>query len=211
MTALSPIDNRYLSPVYVPGILIGVYLLSELKQEFSLFFGRQAVTIALLVGLSAWLIYPVGGTIKLVDRYLTYGVGGFQSTQWADSDLISYLKHNNLPGIVYTNEVEAIYALTGKVFRGAPRRYRYESTTPTNDLAKFEQALEVNDRVYLIMFHGDWWRDYLFDTEFYKSRYIVDEVVAGGDGEIYQVRLPASGQLSPLLDEIQTDHEKSDY
>jgi hypothetical protein len=192
LTALSPIDNRYLAPIYVPVIFLIIFVFNEIKQVSHVFFGRQAVTVALLFGLALWLIYPVGGTIKLMRWYLTYGAGGFHSTQWVDSELIAYLKNHTLPGIGYTNEVEAVYVLTQKIFKGSPRKYRYESSTPTDDLLRFEQDLRKHGYVYLIMFDGDWWRDYLYDSEFFKSKYALDEVVTRQDGAIYRVELQTS-------------------
>jgi hypothetical protein len=188
LTALSPIDNRYLAPIYVPGILLTVFVLNESRQIASLFFGRQAVTTALLFGLALWLIYPIKDTTKLLRWYLAYGAGGFHSTQWANSELIEYLKNYTLPGVVYTNEVEAVYALTGKIFKGSPSKYKYESLTATDDLLHFEQNLQHHEYVYLIMFDGDWWREYLYDVEFFKARYALEEIAIKADGAIYRVK-----------------------
>jgi hypothetical protein len=39
------------------------------------------------------------------------------------------------------------------------------------------------------MFEGDWWRGYLYDTEFFKANYDLEEIVTKPDGTIYRVKL----------------------
>jgi hypothetical protein len=186
-TALSPVDNRYLSPIYAPLILLSVFIVDRIKSLSPNLFGRQVVQRVLLIGLSLWLIYPTKNTIQLLNWYFTQGVGGFHTSSWVNSDLIAYLRSHKLEGLVYTNEPQAVYALTGNVFKGSPRKYAYESVTPTDDLSKFDQILQANGQLYLVMFDGTWWQGYLFDAEFFKANYDLEEIAKRTDGVIYRV------------------------
>lgn len=205
LSALSPIDNRYLAPIYVPMALLGIFFLNEIGQIIIASVGSQVVKYALLLVLVAWLIYPVKSVAGLVRWYYTNGVEGFHSAQWVNSEVVAYLNSHTMQGSIYTNEREAIYILTGNLFKGSPRQYKYESSTPVDDLLHFEEDIKQRGHVYLIMFHGDWWRQYLYDVEFYKSKYQLNEIMAGQDGGIYRVELPTSNQKGLVVDGIQSD------
>lgn len=205
ITNLSPIDNRYLAPIYVPVVLLGIFFLNEIRHIITLSVSGQVVKYAFLLALVAWLIYPVRNVTGLVRWYYTNGVEGFHSAEWVNSEVIAYLKNHTLQGSVYTNEREAIYVLTGNLFKGSPRQYKYESSTPVDDLLYFEEAIKQHGHVYLIMFHGDWWRQYLYDVEFYKSKYQLNEIMTGQDGEIYRVELPTANQKDLVVDGIPSD------
>lgn len=187
-TALSPVDHRYLSPIYVPAVLAGTVLVGITGACVRQIVRIPALPIAVWGVLALWLAHPMLYTVRVVAHDLTYGAGGFHTAQWMNSALITVLKAQNLSGAVYTNEPYAVYALAGKTFWESPRRYKYESATATDGLIHFEETLRVDGSVYLVMFEGEWWQEYLYDADFFRAMYEVETVVSAADGAIYRVR-----------------------
>ena len=189
VTALSPIDNRYLSPIYVPLVLISLFAMSRLRLIAPQIFGQPWQQAIVLLGLLLWLIYPAHTISGVIQWYRAEGAGGFHTSQWMNSELIAYLRAHEIRGPVYTNESSAVYSLTGQVFRESPRKYQYESSTPTDDMEMFQNAIESYGSADLVWFQGDWWRVYLYDIPDFVGLYHVEPLITTADGTIYRVTL----------------------
>jgi hypothetical protein len=189
LTALSPVDNRYLSPIYVPLVLISIFGISKLHLIAPQASRQLLLRRIILLGLALWLIYPAHNVIGAVQWYRAAGAGGFRTNEWMNSELIGYLRAHQMQGAVYTNESAAVYGLTGQVFRESPRKYHYESSISTDDLARFQNVLQTGSYAYLVWFKGDWWRSYLYDTPDLAELYHLDPLVTTADGTIYRVTL----------------------
>ena len=188
-TALSPIDDRYMSPLFVPLILSLFYLLDRgmhIYMEESLNpFPRAVLATTILI----WLMHPTVMTYRLVNISLEEGAGGFHTAYWAESELISYLKSNELPGAIYTNEPSAVYALTGQVYLPSPEKVGYESDVPTEDLQRFQADLQSRGELYIVWFHTDWWKGYLYDIDELQGGCDIERIVTRKDGDVYRMRL----------------------
>jgi hypothetical protein len=187
-TALSPIDNRYMSPIYPPLILVMVYATSKLAQLYSGKVAARQLSIMLAVGAFVWMLYPAYTASALVRSYLIDGAGGFHTSAWMTSELLDYLKANKLEGSVYSNEPYAVYALTGDLYKGSPRKFKYESRTMTGDLSDFSQQIQQQGVVYMVWFDTSWWEDYLYSAQDLGAIYKMEPVVSKEDGTIFMVR-----------------------
>ncbi len=186
-TALSEIDDRYMAPVFVPLILSLFYLLDRWMYKHSLQTGNTFPRAILATSLAIWLIYPILGTYKTVKADLEQGAGGFHTADWMESDLISYLKNNNLSGTVYTNEPSAVYALTGQIYNASPEKFAYESDLPTDDLVRFQADLQNRGVLYIVWFNTDWWKGYLYDIDELKNICAPETIAMLKDGEVYRM------------------------
>lgn len=115
---VEPLNNRYLAPIYIPILLIVVFVLdrffkaprqSRLKFVISgqqLFGGGGA----LVVCLCSWLIWQVKINIGEIQRLTDFG-GGYRSREWTESETIRYLKRHFVSRDirVYTNDRRALY------------------------------------------------------------------------------------------------------
>ena len=195
-TALSPIDDRYLSPIFAPLILSLFYLVDRLTYKYSVSTGntlpRAVVTTALVI----WLVYPIVTTYRTVKMYLEQGAGGFHTSNWIESDLVSYLKSNELSGMVYTNEPSAVYALTGRGYLQSPEKFAYESQVPTEDLLRFQADLQSQRVLYIVWFHTDWWQGWLYDVDELHNICELNRIAAREDGDVYQMRLSNCSEQS---------------
>jgi hypothetical protein len=136
-----------------------------------------------------WLMHPIGMTYAIVKTSLEEGAGGFHVAYWTESDLISYLRSNELSGAIYTNEPSAVYALTGQVYLPSPEKVGYESDVPTDDLRRFQADLQSRGVLYIVWFHTDWWKGYLHDLDELQGTCDLERIVTRQDGDVYRMRL----------------------
>src|SRR5690349_21079599 len=68
-TALSPIDDRYMSPIFAPLILSLFYLLDRLTYQYGLNTENSVPRAVIAISLLIWLMYPVVTTYRAVKAY----------------------------------------------------------------------------------------------------------------------------------------------
>ena len=188
-TALSPIDDRYMSPLFVPLMLSLFYLLDRGLHNYSGKSGTTFPRVMLATSILIWLIHPIFMTYGIVKMSIEEGAGGFNVAYWAESDLIAYLKSSELSGTIYTNEPSAVYALTGQVYLPSPEKVGYESDVPTDDLLRFQADLQNRGELYIVWFHTDWWKGYLYEIDELQGTCDIEKIVTRKDGDIYRMRL----------------------
>ena len=182
--AADPLDNRYLSPIYVPLTLALTILVATIGSVTQL---RSVYKSFMFICLTVWLMYPASQVTNLIHTYLDNGAGGFHQFRWATSDLINYLTFNELDGIIYNNEPDVLYLGTGQIARRSPRKYGSATRLPTNDLTAFAKSLDGNRPVYLVWFNGAGGK-HSYSVEEIRARFDMEEVVRRADGAIYTVR-----------------------
>ena len=189
LTALSPIDNRYLSPIYVPLVLSFIFVAHKITTTRTPVFGSRLARAGLLLGLMLWLSYPTVKVIRAVRQYQDEGAGGFHTARWVHSELMNYLRVSPLDGLVFCNEAYGLYLLTGQSARVTPAKYFYESRTLTRQLEDFNKLLEAKGFAYLVQFDTDSSDyQYLYSVAELDSLYEIEPVVTLADGAIYTVR-----------------------
>lgn len=186
-TALSEIDDRYMSPIFAPLILSLFYLIDTWMYKYAVKTGNTIPQTILAAFLVIWLMYPALITYKTVKTEIEQGAGGFHSSYWMESDLISYLKNNDLSGTIYTNEPSAVYALTGRAYNPSPEKFAYESQVSTDDLLRFQADLQSRGVIYLVWFNTDWWKGYLYDVDDFRNLCDLERIAALQNGDVYRM------------------------
>ncbi len=186
-TALSEIDDRYMSPIFAPFILSIFYLMDQWIYRYKSKTGNALPHTILVTALAIWLIYPTLLTYKTVKTDIEQGAGGFHTAYWMESELISYLKNNKLSGSVYSNEPSAVYALTGQIYSSSPEKFAYESDVPTDDLLRFQADLQNRGVIYIVWFNTDWWKGYLYDIDELKNVCAPETIATFKDGAVYRM------------------------
>lgn len=182
--AVDPPDNRYLSPVYAPLILVLTILVATSGKIMELLWINKAAKSFLTICLTIWILHPASQATNLIHTYLDNGAGGFHQTRWVRSDIIDYLIRNDLDGLLYNNAPHVLYFGTGRSARRSPRKYGLASRLPTNDLAGLEKSLEGDRPVYLVWFDGAG-GEYSYSVEEIRARFDMEQVVRRADGAIY--------------------------
>ncbi len=126
----TPLQGRYLSPLYAPGVLLVFFALDEVigarrserwskrGRRFSVpalaFVAVGAVTVWWAADYGVWCARQVATAMEM-------GAGGYNSAPWRESETIAYLRDHRQPRPIYSNVPEALNKLTSGGNRLTPR------------------------------------------------------------------------------------------
>lgn len=104
---IGSINPRYLSPIYMPIIVIVVVILNRAYGKIS---GRYILPFIGVMGV--WLTVLAVANYNTIKQWLDYGYDRnyYSSKDWTDSETISYLRSNPVIGQIHSNEIRAVYA-----------------------------------------------------------------------------------------------------
>jgi hypothetical protein len=183
ISAVEQINERYLSPLYLPLVVMGACALVALARAPRRGLpGRVAVALMLL-----WLPYPAAHTALRCRGYLATGVGGYEIPAWRDSELARLLRAHPELQPLYSDAPDAVYALAGAPARFSPRRTYYNSPQPAaQDLARVRAGIgrAPNRRGYLAWFTTVE-RPFLYSVADLESVFTVERRAACADGALY--------------------------
>jgi len=188
-TAYDQIDDRLLSPIYVPLVLFLLILALALVEPYRRRFSNKIVNSFLILGLAIWLIYPIRYTI-LTAVNLTQKGQGYSSKAWIESETVQYLLHHRTlesECAVYANGPDATYILAHLTTKMSPAKTRYNSPETVNDnISRLRGSWPEESNACLVWFDRiD--RKYLFTIAELQSVANIDLIVHLEDGAIYSV------------------------
>ncbi|TET47096.1 hypothetical protein E3J62_02455 [candidate division TA06 bacterium] len=187
--AFGGINDRLLSPIYVPLILLMVFTFDNLREFPDRHFLRKAFTITLIAGFSIWLAYRASRVTKVTWMSFRDGPGGYATAAWRESNLVQHIRRYPLHGQVYSNAPDAVYILAGESARLSPRKHPSHSPKSTpDDILKFKTTLVSGTDTYLVWFENNYRASYLYSLQELRSMFDVDTVAATSDGAVYLVR-----------------------
>ena len=193
-TAIDPIDNRLMSPVFVPLVVILVAV-----GEWAVAGRPRWLSGAVLAAVSLFLVAQAANTASMARSGGREGIGlgrvDLDGTQLADA------VHQMVPAdaVQYTNDPPRLWALTGRrPLQAAPRVLGLRNSPVEGELAAFAQTVGCADSpVYLALFEPASPRDVPFDE--LAAAVDLDLVVATDDGSLYRVSADcaATGTVAP--------------
>jgi 4-amino-4-deoxy-L-arabinose transferase-like glycosyltransferase len=152
LDANTPLDDRILSPAYVAGLILLMYLLYELLQVIAKVPVLHNVLVLIIVVCA--IGYGLKGINYLLDGY-HHGIG-FSSVAWQQSDIWGQV--NQLPAdtLLFSNSPEAIYVNTGRIASRIPSKM-FKASQQLNEnytfnLDTMKQQLKIQNG-YLIYFN----------------------------------------------------------
>jgi hypothetical protein len=166
LVLLDEIDDRLLSPLYLPIVFI------LLGQEHRLL--RMATPLLLI-------IIPITSTTKDVRAAVAHGAGGYASDAWTRSGVIGYLRSHPLSGAVYTNEPAATYLFLGRSFQELP-------PGAPGDSSVYDRMKEDADvqPTFLVWYQDGY--DYVADRDDVLELFDAEIVTSQDDGTVYRLR-----------------------
>lgn len=188
-TAYDRIDNRLLSPVFVPITLVLLSVLFEILPSLT---GKQllqrSTRFLRLITLVAWLAYSGAAAIVLISRAQNQGQG-YNSLPWRSSQTINYLlKETNLQSncTIYSNAPDALYILGNITAKLSPKKTMYNSPEVVEDLSSLRGSWPEENQACLVWFHEDI-RSYLFTVDELRTIANVQPIAHLEDGSIYLI------------------------
>ncbi|HHW30959.1 MAG TPA: hypothetical protein GXX20_04685 [Clostridiaceae bacterium] len=181
--AFDTIDDRLMSPVFVPLVLILLYVLALILNTIDDSKNKR-INLYFLSGiLLIFLIYPAVKVVGNVRQSITEGAGVFSTDRWHNSDLINYIKENPLNGAIYSNNPDAIYVISGLTAMYTPKKnslYEY-------GLEKFKDSLTGNFNSYIVWFNGNN-PGTIYNVEELGLYFKIEPVKELSDGIIYIIK-----------------------
>ncbi|MFO7898048.1 MAG: hypothetical protein R6V58_03185 [Planctomycetota bacterium] len=197
LTAFDGIDERLLSPLYVPGVFLAFLAFDELvlasRNDTGANHQCLKPVLRLLVVLAVtsavlWNAFAAARRSGRVAEAVSNGAGGYNSRSWRKSEAIASLRSGSPSARMYSNRPAALYVLAGIPASKSPAKRFYASkkgtgVTSTNLFARYPGL----DGSLLVWFHPNW-GDYLFTVEELSNMCTLTPHAKFEDATIYRVR-----------------------
>lgn len=164
---IGSIHPRYLSPIYIPVIVIVAVILDKTLSRISSKYILPFISL-----MSLWLILLTVSNYDAIKQWQDYGYNQnyYSSRDWVDSETIDYLKSNPVIGQIHSNNVRAVYAhmripdddedsIHVRTFLDSEDIFNVlPSDLPEKDSLHWGWSRANNIDMYIIWFYG--WRAY---------------------------------------------------
>lgn len=190
----SKLGTRFLSPIYVPMLILLLFALSDIENR-SLRHKKRILFLKphhVRSFLSLFLISLVLSSSFIVfteakENVLT-GTGVYSNDKWSGSVIMDYVKEQEFDGQVYSNFPHQVYYFTGKDARYTPLKRVQGSSEKVKGFELFNNS--KGDRTaYIIWFliEDEDQRDWLYDIKEVQKVYDVRSFKTFPDGNIYKL------------------------
>jgi hypothetical protein len=183
--AYIPFDNRILSPLFIPFIVVLLYIIYRILSYYNYKVFLRCILYASCILLGA--LYIEEGTIWALNAQKD-GMG-YSSIFWKNSDTLNYIKIAPSERI-YSNACDAIYILTGKICYRLPPKYDRTSLEINKrylgEIALIKTQLE-NKSAVLCWLDNLSWRKYLPSEEELIKELHLKVIQKFNDGKIYGI------------------------
>lgn len=185
LDANTPLDDRILSPVFVSGLILAVFLAGEVIR---LADDKYRVAASALVGVSLFL---------LATAYLAHGVSwvsasrsqglGYSSPRWQQSPLVAEAQLLPVGTVIYSNAPEVIELLAARPATALPRRVeamtQTENTDYDTEVSVLEETVQSGEGVIVFFTVLD---RPVMTIEELRQRISLEPIVQVTDGAIYR-------------------------
>ena len=188
-TAYDKIANRLLSPIFVPSFFIMFLILDNILEWISKHFHQRLMPILFLIGIIAWMKYPVTRTIYNIEDYIGQAGWEYSSKAWRDNTVIRFLNsHKQFESgySFYSNVPEAVYILANKEAKWSPPKTMYNSPELIKTNPDLRSIWQGKNKAYLVWFNNIN-RNFLFTIDELKKSSNMVKVAQLKDGEIYTI------------------------
>jgi hypothetical protein len=186
-TAYDTINDRLLSPIYVPSILLILFsvekMIGPLRNSSSRAFKLIFLSIILLA-----LFEPARIMMKSVQGDIAQGVTGYSDKEWKESPTIHYLLNNTSceKSVIFSNDPDAIYILTNINARWSPPRNAYMSPQTKYNVFDLKGIWPEQSLALLVWFNNKD-RNYLFSPNELMQVSKMEPIAKLADGVIYRI------------------------
>jgi hypothetical protein len=187
-TAYDPINDRLLSPVYIPLIIvfsfIGLQAWFLLKRRFS----NRIVHGLIAIALGLVFVLALGSLFSFVRITRQNGLA-FASRAWEESETRQYLLVHPQAAegvVIYSNAPEVLYLSLDIPANFIPARSGINTTGISGELAELEGSWPESKALF-VWFDLASWRTYLYTPEELGTITTLSRIASPADGEIMLV------------------------
>lgn len=145
------VGNRLASPAFVP-LLLTLFIVLDHVASGGRRTRRRIKQAVVLVLCLTWLGGNLYRTYTFVSDTAANGTGGYATTSWQQSEMVSYLESRPLSGPLYTNGPDVVYLMTGQKALLSPRRSGPSLSGSALGLDAFKDVVDREGSVYLAWF-----------------------------------------------------------
>jgi hypothetical protein len=181
------VNDRLLAPIYIFIIFFALIGLQKIADAIPWRWRNKKISHAIVILLLAiWLIaYPLPHSIRKISHHVNHGSIGYNVVEWQESPLVEWLRTHPLDGVVYSNNPNEIYFLTGKHVQMSPAKHAWRTPGFTGDVRpEIKRRVQAGQRTYLVWFKGRC-NSRLYSIEDLRSVFMLEEIVTVSDGTVY--------------------------
>lgn len=183
MVAFDRINDRLLSPVSVPLILLAFVVIDYVKALSYNFLHKTASGLLLIVVLTACIAYPLVKAAAFAERMHASGAGLLASQRWSDSPVIEYLKKEAGNCTIYSDNPDAIYMYTGIDARYTPKKSGIELYSTKG----MKEAVRTGKQSLIAWFSPVSSPGLLYNVEELKEFFEIEPLEQFPDGIVYRI------------------------
>ena len=186
-TAYDRIDNRILSPIMIPMVMLTFAVFDKILKFILKFPKGIIIYVLFIAGLIFWMENQFVNTYGNFEYYTKQIGWEYGSKKWKDNTVIQYLndyKQFGMKYLFYSNVPEAVYILSNREARWSPFKTFYNSPQPISLNKSLNKIWRVNDKAYLVWFYNVN-RDFLFTLNELQKSVKLEKIVQLKDGAIY--------------------------
>jgi hypothetical protein len=177
-----PINNRLLSPAYIPFVLICATWGGMLFKNLHKGFVKSFIVVALLLCF-IFFSYQQFASVKFrVKQVSTKGIAGFKADDWKKSAILKYLKQHQgsliKDQLIYSNAPAAVYFHTGLANNLLPEKVH------PSEISEYY----LTSKHYLFWFYNETFKNELLSPDSISKYKHIDTIALLDDGAIYQIR-----------------------
>lgn len=197
---------RYLIPIFPPVLLVSTIVLSELSDPTrigsmrGLGFNKLMRFLGVPIVMVIWLLLWVVPNYDSIRSWTTYG-NSYASKKWAESEVLAFLRDNSTHGIIYSNDLPALY---NQLIDQSGYHVNSLPLDLNDARSQVSTATLSANPTYVVWFHFDFHRmspNYTIEDLVYSLR--ADEVTILQDGVIFKANFKftteSSGQQDGFL------------
>lgn len=185
-TAYDLINDRLMSPVFLPVLLIVLFIVTTVFYN-----KKEPISSAVLLIFTVCFAFSSIKTIKEINYKKYNGAGGYATAFWQENKLLDYLnKHKeHFSGTLYSNNIWGFFIIDRNFNVSLiPSKKHINSTKFTGlTLENLPNKIPDLENSYLFLFNGmD--RPEFFSLEELQSIYEMETIVTNSDGFIFKVK-----------------------
>ncbi|MCU0489846.1 MAG: hypothetical protein MUE67_12970, partial [Anaerolineales bacterium] len=193
LDANTPLDFRIFSPIYVTGVILTLYFLTEGLKGLR----RPAVVRYALISLGFMMMAALAArSLDYVQSSYANGIG-FTNRWWRESSTLAALQ-NYPPGkVVYTNAPEALYLYTERIVRPMPKKYESANQRPNEEYEAELMALkeQIQSQGGIIVYFDSMARAMLPSPQEILEILSLEVLEQTADGAIYGIKGQSSAGI----------------
>lgn len=184
--AYTPLDDRILSPIFIPLVIILLFIFSRI---LSAFHSVGIVKWFAILSLSLIITLQIRNLMTWTNNNYQYGLPGYTDIRWVNSSIIGHISELPVDATIFTNGYDALYLWTGRFSLGFPQKYSatslWENPSYLAELFDMAESMRVSDG-FIIYF------DNMAQRAYYPTKQELEEIFdlqifyETDDGTIYQ-------------------------